>query len=284
MNRRIFGIVAALLLVPTGIIVFSVGAQNHLAAQFAFGQPRPNLDWLVMLLGAVIVAAGIAAAVWSGIGVAAAGVVGVLLGLLQFLFPVSIGAFNLAAWFARGPGGLLPREAQEAIITFMYIGGPLTVGGLLIGAALGLSARRRRGTGSPLWMVVGIVAVLVGIPLAIAGQSILVYTLRTMKNDPLAAVLLILAAVALATAAYASRGGGLALVISGGVVAAVGLAAVLVPTLVGGPSPVVRLSQENAYVFAQGMPLLFGLLLLATGLVSLLIGRRRQDAVPATPV
>ena len=115
-------------------------------------------------------------------------------------------------------------------------------------------------------------------------KSILVYTLRTMKNDPLAAVLLIVAAAALATAAYASRGGGLALVISGGVVAAVGLAAVLVPTLVSGPSPVVRLSQENAYVFAQGMPLLFGLLLLATGLVSLLIGRRRQDAVPATPV
>ena len=285
MTRRILAIIAGVILPPIGIVIFGVGAQQSLGQTFRYApDPEPSFGWLWILLGVLIVAAGIGAGYWSGLGLAIAGGLGVVFGFLQFAFPISLGSFNIGLWLVLAVGGPLPREAPQALLTVIYLGGPLTIGALLLGAGIGLSRRRRATAPSALWQVIGVAAMVAGIPLVIAAQSLLIDSLRIARVDPVSTVVLVLAAAALGLAAYSSRGAGLALVVGGGVVAVAGLAVVAVPGLFFSPSSLVHLSQQHAYLFSQGYPVLFGGLLLATGVVSLLLGRNRADAVPAPAV
>lgn len=273
MTGRILAIAAGLVLPPIGVILFAVGAQDSLRSAFSYGGGQASSGWVPMLIGALLVAAAVVAARWSGIGLAIAGGFGVLFGLIQFAFPISFTSFNFGLWFVSILP--LPREGVEALITFIYVGGPLLVGALLLGAGLGIG----RGGVRVLWSIIAVGAVIVGVPLAIAGQGLLTTTMRIMQSNLFSTPVLLLAAVLLAAAAYSSRGGGLALLVSGGVVAALGLLGVAVPTLFAGPSAVLRLSPELSYVFSFGLPLLFGVILAAAGAAGLLAGRRTADAV-----
>lgn len=283
MVTRIAAIAAGLLLPPIGVLVFMHGAETNLRMFFlASTQGAFNPGPLIMLGGALIVGAAIAATRWSSWGILAGGAASALLGVLQFVFPFTMtgGSFVVAKAVAGIPRLFGVFDLEEPVLDFLLVGGALPLGAILIGAGLAVRAVPRP---SALWLTVAVIGPVFGVIVLVIAQGMLVRSMQTLAADPAHIPGLVLGSIALGGAAYATRAAPFGLLAIAVPIAALGLLGVVMPDLWSIQSSPMGLPLNQSYVISRGFLLLYGVALLAASVAGLL-RRRAVDAAPTAAV